>query len=323
MIDYLNLRDIIEKGIRKSGGWINAHAHIDRAFTIDKKLYKLANAYRQEKWKLNAGLRKSSSVEQIYDRMAAATELLLSQGCYATASFIDVAEDVKDKAIRAAQKVRIKYKGQMIFKFINMPVYGILTKEKRGWFNLGADFADIVGGILKADLGRESEALDIILSTAKKQKKMIHLHVDEENLTSEFETEMLAKKTIEHSIQGKVVGIHGISINAHPKQYREKLYKLMKKAGLMMVACPMAWLNSRRNEKLAPIHNPSTPVDELLPHGITVAIGLDNIADIFMPYNDGFLWNDLRALMEMNRLYDIDTLVKIATVNGRKVLGLA
>jgi cytosine/adenosine deaminase-related metal-dependent hydrolase len=57
-------------------------------------------------------------------------------------------------------------------------------------------------------------------------------------------------------------------------------------------------------------------------HGITVALGLDNIADIWMAYNDGNLWNDLRLLMECNRFYDIDELVKVATVNGRKVLGL-
>ena len=96
----------------------------------------------------------------------------------------------------------------------------------------------------------------------------------------------------------------------------------MRQAELMMIACPISWLNSRRSEVLTPTHNPSTPVDELVPAGITVGIGTDNIADLFMPYNDGNMWNDLRVLMEMNRLYDIDTLVSIATTNGRKILGL-
>ena len=315
-------KKIILDKIKAQGGWVNCHAHIDRAFTVDEKLYELANAQRHEKWKLNADIRKNSTIDQVYDRMARATELMLSQGVSAIGSFIDIDPDIKDKAIKAAQKVRSKYKGQMIFKFINNSSYGILTKETREWFEMGADFVDIVGSILKTDPGKEEEHLDIILSTAKKLNKMVHIHVDELNLPKEIETERLAKKTIEHNMQGKVVGIHGISINCHPRQYRENLYKLMKEANLMMVANPMAWLNSRRNEELTPTHNPTTPVDELIPAGIIVGIGTDNIADLFMPYNDGIIWNDLRALMEMNRLYDIDTLVKIATINGRKVLGI-
>lgn len=118
------------------------------------------------------------------------------------------------------------------------------------------------------------------------------------------------------------MGVHGISINAHPKEYREKVYKLMKKADLMIVSCPMSWLDSWRKEALAPVHNPIAPVDEMVRHRITVAIGVDNIADIFLPLNDGDIWQDLKALIYENRLYDLDEAVKIATVNGRKTLGL-
>jgi len=90
----------------------------------------------------------------------------------------------------------------------------------------------------------------------------------------------------------------------------------------MIVSCPMSWLDSWRKEALAPVHNPIAPVDEMVRHGITVAIGVDNIADIFLPMNDGDIWQDLKALIYENRLYDLDEAVKIATVNGRKTLGI-
>ncbi len=319
---YLDLKAEILQKVKKNGGWVNAHAHIDRAYTVTKENIQFVNKYRHEKWKLNAEIRKTSTVSQIYDRMARATELFLAQDVSAIGTFIDVDPDVEDKAIRAAQKVRDSYKGQMTYRFINQASYGILTKETRKWFDVGVEFVDIVGGLVKANAGHENEYLDIIMLTAKAKKKMIHLHVDELNDPEEKETEWLAKKTIEHGMQGRVVGIHGISINAHPKVYREELYQLMKQAQLMMVACPMSWLNARRSEVLTPTHNPVTPIDELLPHGIPVAIGGDNLYDIFMPFNDGNMWNDMRVLMEANRFYDADELVKIATVNGRKVLGL-
>jgi len=277
---------------------------------------------REEKWKLNADIRKSSTVNQIYDRMAAATELLLEQGVVATASFIDVDPDVKDKAIKAAQKVREVYKSQMIFKFINQSSYGIFTKETREWYEIGTEFVDIIGGLLKSAHPDENKYLDILMQSAKTKKKMIHIHIDENNIAEEKETEMLAKKTIEHGLEGRVVGIHGISLNAHPKAYREKIYELMVKANMIMVACPISWSNARRNEKLTPTHNAVTPADELIPRGIPVAIGIDNLYDIFMPFNDGNIWNDLRLLMEANRYYDNDEMVKVATDYGRQALGI-
>jgi cytosine/creatinine deaminase len=60
----------------------------------------------------------------------------------------------------------------------------------------------------------------------------------------------------------------------------------------------------------------------MVPEGIIVALGTDNIADIYKPYADGDMWEDLHLLLEAGRFNEIDELVKIATVNGRKVLGL-
>lgn len=321
-VPFLDLRAIILQKIKKNGGWVNAHAHFDRAYSLNEINFKLANKLRSEKWKLNAQLRRESTVSQIYDRMAAATEHFIEQGVTATATFIDVDFDVRDRAIKASQKIRDAYKSQIIFKYINQSSYGIFSKEAMEWFTIGADYVDIIGGLLKSEKGREKEYLDVILQTAKDRKKMVHVHVDEENTPEEKETEFLAKKTIEYGMQGKVVGVHGISINTHSKSYREKLYGLMQQAKLMIVSCPMSWLDSRRSETLAPIHNPIAPVDEMLRYGIPVSIGVDNIADIFLPLNDGILWNDLKALIYENRLYDIDEAVKIATVNGRLALGI-
>ena len=125
----LDLKQTILDKISKNGGWVNAHAHIDRAFTITPKLYKQANALRHEKWILNTELRKTSTISQIYDRMAKALELMISQGVYAIGTFIDIDPFTKDKTIKAAQKIKDKYKSQIKIKFINQSSYGILTKE--------------------------------------------------------------------------------------------------------------------------------------------------------------------------------------------------
>lgn len=57
--------------------------------------------------------------------------------------------------------------------------------------------------------------------------------------------------------------------------------------------------------------------------GIRVAIGTDNIADIYKPFSDGDMWTELRFLLEATHMYDMDTLARIATRSGLEALGLA
>ncbi len=317
-----NLKELLLEKIKKNGGWVNAHAHFDRAFTILPENFHLINAPLQQKWELVDEIKKSTSVQQIYERMARATELMIKQGVQAVGTFIDVDEVIKDKAIQAAQKLKNHYGKQIQIKFINQVLKGVLDKTAKEWFDRAVQFVDIIGGLPGKDKGREEEHLDILFTAAKKTGKLVHVHVDQLNTPQEKESELLADKTLEYGLRGRVVAIHAISLAAQKKDYRELVYKKMSMAGIMVIACPTAWIDSRRSEELQPRHNALTPVDELVPQGITVALGTDNIADIYKPFTDADMWTELRLLLEGCRFYEIDELVKIATVNGLKTLGL-
>ena len=91
-------------------------------------------------------------------------------------------------------------------------------------------------------------------------------------------------------------------------------------ADLSFVSCPTAWIDHRRNETLTVTHNAITPIDEMIPLGICVAIGSDNICDVYKPFSDGNMMTELRFLLEATHFYDIEELTKIATHNGRKVI---
>lgn len=315
-------KDLILAGIKKNGGWVNAHAHIDRAHSLTAKNFKLTNATLQEKWDLNDSLKKNSTVNQIYDRMAYAVEELLKQEVTALGTFIDVDGVIKDKAILASQKIRDKYKKSLKIKFINQSHKGVIDKNALKWFLIGTEFVDIIGGLPEKDKGKEKEHIEILFDAAKKQRKMLHIHIDQFNSPQQKDTEMLLDLIIKHGLEGKVVGIHGLSLSAHPQKYRNKVYEKMKKAKYMLVTCPTAWIDSRRSEVLTVSHNSIAPVEELVAEKITVALGSDNINDIYKPFSDGDMWTELRFLLESCHFYDIEELVKIATVNGRKVLGL-
>ena len=210
-------------------------------------------------------------------------------------------------------------------KFANQTLKGVIDPEARKWFDIGADLVDIIGALPKRDerdFGKGDEAWDIIMGTAKEKGKMIHAHVDQFNQAVEYETETMCRKTIEFGLQGRVVGVHGISIAAHSKKYRDRLYQLMREAGVMMIACPTAWIDTPRTEAVGPMHNSMTPVDELVPAGVRVAIGVDNVADAMVPWSGGDMWHELTLMATGCRYDHFEDLVEIATRNGRMALGL-
>lgn len=317
-----NLRDVLETKIKEAGGWVNTHSHLDRAYTIDLETLELGDKHLHEKWSLVDELKEKSSVNDYYDRMAYALEKQIQQGVSVVGSFIDVDEVAEDKVIKAASKLKEKYKDAVELVFINQALKGVLDAKARKWFDLGAEFVDVIGGLPGKDAGREDEHIDVLLETGKRLGKMIHVHVDQLNMSEEKETELLVKKTVEHGMQEKVVAIHCISVAAQKKEYRRRLYEQMTKTQVGVVCCPTAWIDARRSEELAPIHNAIAPVEEMIPEGIVVGLGTDNIADVYKPFTDGNMWTELRFLLEACHYYDVDELVKIATVNGRKVLGL-
>jgi cytosine/creatinine deaminase len=324
----INPKQMVLDKIAAQGGWVNAHAHIDRAYILNNDNYRLVNGTLMEKWDYPDQYKRSASVDDIYANMVAAIESMIDQGVQAIGSFIDVDQVIEDKAIIAAKRLRENYGDKIEIKFINQIVKGVFDPEARKWFDIGAEFVDIIGGLPEKDQGREAEHLDVLFEAAKKNGgKMLHIHVDQLNLPDQRDTELLVNKTIEHDYQGKVVAIHCISVGAQPRTYRQDLYKKMADAGVMVVACPCAWIDNSwvaglDEDVIGPIHNAVTPVKEMLAAGVTVAIGTDNIQDIYKPFNDSDLWTELRVLLESQRLYDMDALAAVASTNGLKTLGI-
>lgn len=320
------LKSHIRDEVIKKGGWVNSHAHADRAFTMTPekiKIYQEANL--QQKWDLVDEVKRNSTVEDYYRRFSQAIELMISQGVTAFGTFVDIDQVCEDRAILAAHKAREVYKNDIILKFANQTLKGVIESNARRWFDIGSEMVDMIGGLPyrdELDYGKGLEAMDILMEKAKSQGKMLHVHVDQFNSQKEKETEQLCDKSLEHGMQGRVVAIHGISIGAHPREYRQMLYKKMKSVDMMMIACPMAWIDSPRKDEVLPFHNALTPADEMIPEGITVAIGTDNICDYMVPLCEGDMWQELSLLSAGCRFTNLEEMANIASINGRKVLGL-
>lgn len=316
------LKDAILRLIREKGGWINCHAHFDRSFTVNPETLALSHELMEKKWTLVDDMKKSSSEEDYFSRIDQSVALMIGQGVTACATFIDVDAVSELRAIKAAASVKKKYAGKFELKLINQVLKGVLDPEARIWAEKALEYADIIGGLPSRDRPHPEAHLDVLFSWAKETGKMVHVHIDQEHNPQEHDTELLAKKTIEHGLEGKVVAVHAVSVAAQPAAYRREIYALIKAAGISVVCCPSAALSMKQPDATSHLHNSILPVAELLGAGVTVALGTDNISDIYQPFVDGDMYGELRILAEANRYYDIDALVAIATVNGKIALGL-
>ena len=308
--------------VAAAGGFVNAHAHYDRAHTLDSMAH--GTQPLKEKWSFINELKRASSIESYRERITGAIDYVRSLGTTASMTFIDVDDAAGDRAIQAAVAVRAKFGGLFPLKLANQVYAGVLTHEGRSWLDRATEHVDIIGGMPEKDAPHNDKHLDVLLSTAKRTGKIVHVHIDQLNSPRETETELLAKKTIQHGMEGRVWGVHAISLAAHPEKYRRKVYRLLKDAGVGIVSCPTAYLDVRRSEELMPFHTPIAPIEELLDFDIPVALGTDNISDTYKPLANGDMWLELRLAIELCRMYhvSVETLVDLVTVNGRKALGL-
>jgi len=324
-VRYYNPWQALLSKIKTAGGFVNAHAHFDRAYTVNQdNMDGVVYDHLYCKWLYIDNYKESATMNDYCKNIQTALFNQKDMGVTSCLSFIDMDSIVGLKALRAAKLAKDYAKGIGIdFKIATQTLKGVVSPYERVYLDMALDTGaiDIIGSLPAADRGLEGSHLDIIFEMAKRYKKRIHAHVDQLNTAAEKETELLARKTMKHGYEGMVTAVHSISIAAHNADYRSEVYKMAKDAGLSFITCPTAWIDSRRTEINSPTHNSITPVDELLEHDLIVAIGSDNIHDVYKPYSTGDMRTELKFLLEATHIYDQEALVKIATENGLKVIG--
>ena len=301
-------------------GFINCHAHIDRAGTIKYTDEALLKRPLEHKWNLVNDIKKNISSEEYYNNIYSACMTQKRFNTSKIISFIDLDSTVSDKAIRGAVKAREKLLKEGVELYIGNQTVGGFTPQNLKLFEDNVEHLDFLGGLPKSDKDPDRH-LDILFSTAKSTGKKVHVHVDQLNTSEEQETEWLALKTLRYGLEGQVVSVHSISLACHRKDYRNYVYEISKDAGLQFICCPSAWIDHQRTERLSPTHNSLTPIDEMLEWGLTVGIGTDNIEDIYKPFCNGDMMFEVRLALEAYKVYELDALLDLAYNNGLKILG--
>jgi cytosine/creatinine deaminase len=303
--EFLNL-------VSEYGGFASYHAHFDKAYLISMDNLQLGQVDMQKKWELYKYLKENYTHEDLVKRISRGVEAMITQGVTHCRTLVDADSTVKLMPVQAAREVKEKYKSRIRMEIGTQPLQGVIDPESRKCFIEACELADCVGGLPSKDRPMPEKHIDILMGIAKDLGKRLDVHVDQENNPFESETELLALKTIEHGLEGRVSAVHAISLAAKPKVEQDRIIRVMKDAGLTVIVCPSAALSMKQLEVPAPLHNSIAPLAALLDAGVRVVLGVDNIADLFMPLVDGDMWFECRLLMEATRFYDIKSVAQLA-----------
>lgn len=333
MIQKFPFKELFFEEVKKTKGMANCHAHLDRAYTLTPEIWKQASALMEEKWVLNREIKRKHTEESLTERLTFCIEDFIKQGITACRTHVDADSIVGMLVVNSAAKVREKYKGKFTIQLVAHPLEGFLneertepSKEKMDLFEQACAICDVVGGLPSRDRNKsdgDKKHMDFLISMAKKFDKDIDMHIDQENNPEEKDSEWVLDKIEKEGMQGRVTFVHAISVAAQMEDDRNRIYDKMAALGVNVTVCPKAAISMKQHkDKMAPLHNSIAQADEMLAHGINVSLGTDNISDIFVPEDNGDMFEEVLALASAVRFYDIEKLAQMATINGFKTMKL-
>lgn len=318
-----DLKSILLEKIKNHGGFVNAHAHFDKSYTISLDKLAYSHTSINEKWKINNEIKKGFTEKDLVERISRAIENMIGQGVSTVMTFADVDSETGLKHLKATITARDMYKDKITILVANQITRGILDAGEQKIHEEAAEFVDIIGGLADFEHPHEDKHIEFVLKLAKKHGKRAQIHIDQDNDPDQKVTEILAQKTIDIGVEGQVMGAHAVSLAAQDKKYRSSVIDLLKNSGVSIIVCPVGAISMRQLDKIAPSHNSIAPVVELIEAGVNVALGTDNIYDLYSPFGNGDMYKECEYLMDICRWWDLNSVAKIASINGRQALGIS
>lgn len=294
------------------GGFANYHSHLDKAYLISLENLKLGQVDMQKKWDLYRYLQENYTLDDLVERMSRGVEVMIGQGVRHLRTQVDASAVVGLLPIQAAAVVKEKFEDQIHLEVAIQPLSGVLDEEHRKVVEEAAGMADLMGGLPSRDRPVPEQHLDIVMGIAKNLGIPLDIHVDQENNPDEHESELLVRKVQEHGLEGQVTAIHAVSLSAQSAVAQDRIACAFRDLGISVTVCPAAALSMKQLHKQAVLHNSIAPVVRLLERDVKVRLGVDNIADLFMPLTDGDMWFECRLLMEACRFYDLEAVADLA-----------
>ena len=309
----MNIEAYFKHRVLQKGGYKVLHAHFDKSNVVTPDILMQAQKESmQDKWDTYNKIKASYTFDDVYERSEKALHALIKQNVSLVRTFADADMHIGQMCIDALLKLKEDYSDAIAMELAIQPIEGVLKKENYNAFESACSKADLVGGLPSRDPSPE-EHLHSLIDIATKYNLPLDVHCDQLNSPQEKETELLLNIKKQRKFTNPTNAIHSISLAAHSEHYQKIIAKRLATENVGVIICPSAALSMKPLNYLAPIHNSIAPLKILLDNNVNLGLGIDNIADLYMPLVDGDMWFECRLLMEATRHYNLEQVATIAT----------
>ena len=341
-MDSIVAEEITERVIAR-GGFVNAHSHLDIAWVAELSVvadlarqkglrspYEVAQLPLREKIDLlDLQLRGDPEVKaSLASRMERTLDALADTHGRACRSCITVGVELDPTALDVAGEVKAAYAGNIDFHITALHMRNIQDDhEERESFMRACEHpaVDVVGGLPQVGCSDLEGYFDLLFEISKRVDKPLEVHTDELLAPHERETGIFAiaaERQRRNGYAHLLSVVHAAALSNQPPEERARVAESLARAEVGVIICPRSSIGIASLDRPGHLHNCIAPLRELLHAGVLVAIGTDNINDVFVPFSRGDLLEELDFLAEATRCYDLDLLADIASCNGARILGL-
>ncbi|GAB6991175.1 amidohydrolase [Paenibacillus pini] len=216
-------------------------------------------------------------------------EMYLKSGVTHVRTHVDIYPEVGLKNLEEVQKALQTFEGKLSYEIVAFPQHGLLrsnTKELvREALRQGAS---LVGGVDPATVeGNIEVALNEIIELAVDANAGIDLHLHDADHLGIFTMKRLAQLTKAAGLQNKVAISHAFSLGDVSLAQAAGTAEILADAGITIITS-------------VPINRKCPPVGLLHEKGVSVAVGCDNIVDVWSPFGNGDILERAGRLAELS-----------------------
>ncbi|MEY8348236.1 amidohydrolase [Bacillus cereus] len=303
--DYLPKVDVKQLLILPS--FIEKHCHLDKTIVGDR-------------WRavtpVNSIFERLEMEKEVLPALATTTqeraehllETFLKAGTTHIRTHVDIYPEIGLRNLEAIQKVLQTFDGKLSYEIVAFPQHGLLRTQSGNLVREAIRHgASLVGGVDPATVdGNIESSLQEMIEIAVEEDAGIDLHLHDANHLGIFTITRLATLTKEAGLQGKVAISHAFGLGDVPLNQASEMAELLADAGISIITS-------------VPIDRRFPPVGLLHNKGVDVAVGCDNIFDVWSPFGNGDILEHAGRLAEISKWVDERSLAQaLGFITGGK-----
>jgi cytosine/creatinine deaminase len=272
---------------------IDIHTHLDKGHTVERSPNldgtfhnaRLATAKDRPNW----------TASDLRRRIDFSLRCAYAHGVSAIRTHIDTYHDTAERSWSVVRNMRAQWAGKVDLQAVSLcPIDMLQDKFGDRVAALIAESGGLLGGVTRAAIGDHGAPLgnielllDRLFALASRHHLDIDLHVDETDDPAAATLPFVARATLRHGFNGRVVCGHCCSLAMQSEAQVDHTLDLLAEAEIAVITLPTVnmYLQDRRAGR-TPRWRGVTVVHEMLRRGIRVAAAGDNVRDGFYAYGD-------------------------------------